>query len=99
VAIGGSVMSSAYGSHLVTTLRGLGAPAGATSLAQHSVVAGMRVAAALPPVVRDAAAGGVRQAFVAGLHSGSLVAAGATAVAAIATLAFLPARVRRPAAA
>ena len=99
VAIVGSVMSSAYSSHLVTALRGLGAPAGATSLAQHSVVAGMRVAAALPPVVRDAAANGVRQAFVTGLHSGSLVAAGATAVAAIATLAFLPARVRRPAAA
>jgi len=99
VAIVGSVMSSAYSSHLVTALRGLGAPAGATALAQHSVVAGMRVAAALPPVVRDAAANGVRQAFVTGLHSGSLVAAGATAVAAIATLAFLPARVRRPAAA
>jgi MFS transporter, DHA2 family, multidrug resistance protein len=99
VAIVGSVMSSAYSSHLVTALKGLGAPAAATSLAQHSVVAGMRVAGALPPVVRDAAANGVRQAFVTGLHSGSLVAAGATAVAAIATLAFLPARVRRPAAA
>jgi len=98
VAIVGSVMSSAYSSHLVTTLKGLGAPAAATSLAQHSVVAGMRVAATLPPVMQEAAANGVRQAFVTGLHSGSLVAAGATAVAAIATLAFLPARVRRPAA-
>ena len=48
--------------------------------------------------MQEAAANGVRQAFVTGLHSGSLVAAGATAVAAIATLAFLPARVRRPAA-
>ncbi len=97
VAIVGSVMSSAYSSHLVTTLKGLGAPATATSLAQQSVVAGLRVAAKLPPAVRETAASGVRQAFIAGLHSGSLVAAGATAVAAIATLAFLPARVRRPA--
>jgi len=43
----------------------------------------------------------VRQAFINGLHSGSLVAAGATAAAALITLAFLPARVRpaRPVAA
>ena len=43
----------------------------------------------------------MRQAFINGLHSGSLVAAGATAAAALLTLAFLPARVRpaRPVAA
>ncbi len=43
----------------------------------------------------------MRQAFINGLHSGSLVAAAATAAAALITLAFLPARVHpaRPAAA
>ena len=41
----------------------------------------------------------MRQAFISGLHSGSLVAAGATAAAALVTLAFLPARVRPAAAA
>ncbi len=97
VAIVGSVMSSAYSSHLVTALRGIGAPVSATSVAQRSVVAGLHVAAQLPAGVREGAAGAVRQAFITGLHGGSLVAAGATALAAVATMAFLPARVRRPA--
>jgi MFS transporter, DHA2 family, multidrug resistance protein len=98
VAIVGSVMSSAYSSHLVTSLRLVGVSAAATSAAQKSIVAGLRVAAALPAGVRETAAMAVRQAFVSGLHGGSLVAAGATALAAVATIAFLPARVRRPAA-
>ncbi len=96
VAIVGSVMSSAYSSHLVTALRGLGAPATAASVAQRSVVAGLRVAAHFPAGVREDAAAAVRQAFMTGLHGGSLVAAGATALAALAALVFLPARARRP---
>jgi EmrB/QacA subfamily drug resistance transporter len=99
VAIVGSVMSSAYSSHVLTALTKLGAPAAVTSAAQQSVVAGLRAAAYLPPGLRGFAADAARQAFVAGLHTGSLVAAGATAVAALATLAFLPARVRLPVAA
>jgi MFS transporter, DHA2 family, multidrug resistance protein len=96
VAIVGSVMSSAYSSHVLTALTKVGAPAAVTSAAQQSVVAGLRAAAYLPPGLRGFAADAARQAFVAGLHNGSLVAAGATAVAALATLAFLPARVRPP---
>jgi len=99
VAIIGSVMSSAYSSHVLTALTKAGAPAALTSAAQQSVVAGLRAAAYLPPGLRGFAADATRQAFIAGLNHGSLVAAGATAVAALATLAFLPARVRPPVAA
>ena len=96
VAIVGSVMSSAYTSHILAALTKIGAPAALTSAAQQSVTAGLRAAANLPPGLRGIAAGAARQAFMAGLHNGSLVAAGATIVAALATLAFLPARVRQP---
>jgi EmrB/QacA subfamily drug resistance transporter len=96
VAIVGSVMSSAYSSHVLAALTKAGAPAALTSAAQQSVVAGLRAAAYLPPGLRGFAAGAARQAFMAGLNHGSLVAAAATAVAALATLAFLPARVRPP---
>jgi EmrB/QacA subfamily drug resistance transporter len=99
VAIVGSVMSSAYSSHVLAALTKIGAPAALTSAAQQSVTAGMHAAAYLPPGLRGVAAAAARQAFVAGLHNGSLVAAGATALAALATLAFLPARVRPPVAA
>jgi DHA2 family multidrug resistance protein-like MFS transporter len=97
VAIVGSVMSSAYASHVLSALSRLGAPAAVRAAAQQSVVAGLDVAAKLPPGLREAAAAAARQAFMDGLRAGSLVAAGATAVAALATLAFLPARVRQPA--
>jgi DHA2 family multidrug resistance protein-like MFS transporter len=97
VAIVGSVLSSAYASHVLTALTRIGAPAAVRSAAQQSVVAGLDVAAHLPPGLREVAAAAARQAFVDGLRAGSLVAAGATALAALATLAFLPARVRQPA--
>ena len=64
--------------------------------ARQSVVAGLDVAGHLPPGLREAAAAAARQSFIDGLWAGSLVAAGATAVAALATLAFLPARVQPP---
>jgi DHA2 family multidrug resistance protein-like MFS transporter len=96
VAIVGSVLSSAYASHVLTALTRIGAPAAVRSAAQQSVVAGLDVAAHLPPGLREVAAAAARQAFVDGLRAGSLVAAGATALAALATLAFLPARVRQP---
>ena len=77
VAIVGSVMSSAYGSHVLSALTKDGAPAALTFAAQQSVVAGLRVASRLPGGLREGAADAVRQAFISGLHSGSLVAAGA----------------------
>src|SRR5215468_5163378 len=91
VAIIGSVLNSAYGSHVLTALTGLGAPAAVVRTAGQSVVAGLVTAAHFPHAL---AAQSVRQAFMTGLHQGSLAAAAATAAAAIVALAFLPHRAR-----
>jgi EmrB/QacA subfamily drug resistance transporter len=92
VAIVGSVLNSAYGSHVFSSLTALGAPAAAGHLAGQSVVAGMNVAAAFPAPLRDAAVAAVKSAFVAGVHRGSLVAAGTSLAAALVALLFVPAR-------
>jgi EmrB/QacA subfamily drug resistance transporter len=94
VAVVGSVLSSAYGSHVVSALRGLGVPGRVASEAGQSVAAGLVVAGHLPPGLREAAAAAAREAFMTGVHQGSLVAAGATAAAALVALIFLPARAR-----
>ncbi|GMA87345.1 hypothetical protein GCM10025868_25950 [Angustibacter aerolatus] len=52
--------------------------------------------AAAPGPVAAQGVRAVQEAFMSGLHAGSFVAAGATAVAAIATLLLLPARHRAP---
>jgi EmrB/QacA subfamily drug resistance transporter len=92
VAIVGSVLNSAYGSHVLSGLTALGAPAAMGHLAGQSVVAGMTVASRFPAPLRDAAQAAVRSAFVAGLHRGSLVAAGTALAAALVALVFVPAR-------
>src|SRR5580693_2035289 len=92
VAIVGSVLNSAYGSHVLSGLTALGAHAPTGHLAGQSVIAGMNVAARFPAPVRDAALAAVRSAFMTGIHRGSLVAAGVTLVAALVALAFVPAR-------
>jgi EmrB/QacA subfamily drug resistance transporter len=97
VAIIGSVLNSAYGSHVLAALIRLGAPAAAAHAAGQSVVAGAITAAHFPAGLRAAAAEAVRQAFMAGVHRGSLVAALATAAAALFALTFLPARTAAPA--
>jgi EmrB/QacA subfamily drug resistance transporter len=94
VAVVGSVLSSAYGSKVLSALTSLGVPHDAAAAAGQSVVAGLGTAAHLPPPVRSLAASAVRQAFVSGLHNGSLVAAAGTALAAVLAAAFLPARAR-----
>src|SRR6516162_7265972 len=94
VAILGSVLNSAYAGHLLTALTRLGAPAAVAHEAGQSVVAGLVTAAHFPPALQAAAAESVRQAFTAGLHRGSAVAAAATAAAAVVALIFLPARAR-----
>jgi EmrB/QacA subfamily drug resistance transporter len=96
VAIVGSVLNSAYGSHVFSALTALGAPAAAGHAAGQSVVAGVNVAASLPAPLRAAAEAAVRSAFVAGLHRGSLVAAGTALVAALVALVFVPARPAAP---
>ena len=96
VAVVGSVLASVYGAHVLRSLTSLGAPPAAAAAAQKSVVAGLTVAAHLPPALHGLAAQAARQAFVDGLSAGSLVAAAGTAVAAVAALAFLPARAKAP---
>jgi hypothetical protein len=94
VAIIGSALNSTYGGHVLTALRGLGAPADVAHQAGQSVVAGVVTAAHFPPALRAAASESVKASFVTGVHTGSYVAAGATFAAALVALAFLPARAR-----
>jgi EmrB/QacA subfamily drug resistance transporter len=97
VAIVGSVLNSFYGSRVASALVRLGAPHAAGVTAGQSIMTGLATAARFPPGTQAAAAEDVKSAFMAGLHAGSLVAACATAAAALLALAFLPARVREPA--
>jgi EmrB/QacA subfamily drug resistance transporter len=99
VAVVGSVLSSAYSSHLLSALTRLGVPARAASEAGQSMAAGLAAAGHLPPGLRGLAMAAARQAFMSGLHDGSVVAAGATAGAALMALVFLPARARAQSAA
>src|ERR1700733_638256 len=92
VAIVGSVLNSAYGSHVLSSLTALGATAATAHLAGQSVVAGMTVASRFPAPPRDAAQAAVRSAFMTGVHRGSLVAAGTALAAALVALVFVPAR-------
>jgi len=94
VAIIGSVLNSSYGSHVFTSLTSLGAPAAVGHEAGQSVIAGVVTAAHFPAGLQAAATEAVRQAFVSGVHAGSVVAACATAAAAVVALVFLPARAR-----
>jgi DHA2 family multidrug resistance protein-like MFS transporter len=94
VAVVGSMMSSIYGPHLASSLTALGVPASAVDTARESVVAGVTVAGQLPANLAGPAGAAVRQAFMDGLQAGSMIAAGATALAAVLVLAFLPARHR-----
>ena len=94
VAVVGSVMSTLYGPHVVDALKSLGVSPAAAHTAADSIVSGMGVATSLPAHAVGPAVAAVRNAFMDGLAAGSLVAAGACAVAAIAALAFLPARAR-----
>ena len=99
VAVVGSVFSSTYGPQLVENLRGLPIPGFALDTARESMAGAMIVAEQAPagaqPVIVDSA----RSAFMDGLAFGSLVAAGAAALGAVAVLVFLPARARSDAAA
>jgi len=87
-------MSSMYGPRVVDALSGLGLPPSAVTTARESVIAGLTVTGNLPETLQAPARAAVSNAFMGGLQAGSLVAAGVTALAAIAALAFLPSRHR-----
>lgn len=92
VAVIGSVLSFRYGPDVAAGLTRLGAPAPVVHAARESLTAGLAGAAQLPPVARGPAVEVVQHAFISGLSAGSLVAAAATALAAVAAMLFLPAR-------
>jgi EmrB/QacA subfamily drug resistance transporter len=94
VAIVGSVMSSIYGSHVVENLAGTSLSVDALQNATRSVTAGFQSAALVPPAEAGQVVAAVSQAFVDGVAAGSWVAAGATGLAAVGVLLFLPARHR-----
>ena len=94
VAIVGSVMNSIFGSRLVETLGGTSLSPEQVSAAGRSVSAGFQAAALAPPAEAPTVVAATTQSFMDGLSAGSWVAAGTTAVAAVAVLVFLPARHR-----
>jgi EmrB/QacA subfamily drug resistance transporter len=98
VAIVGSLFASVYAGRLGTLLAGSPLPAEALALARQSAGAGFAVAGVTAE--RSGAPAGelvrrsVVDAFLRGFHAGSWLAAGVVAAAALAALAFLPARAR-----
>ncbi|MGH3249564.1 MAG: DHA2 family efflux MFS transporter permease subunit [Trebonia sp.] len=97
VAIAGSLLSWLYGSHLATSWSALGVPSAVVSQGRTSIAGGLAIAGqAGTPGQAEAMAQGVRTSFMAGLHVGSAVIAGAALVAALAALVLLPRRDRVP---
>lgn len=96
VAVVGSVFASAYGPNLVDALRGMPIPGPALEAARESVAAAFVVAEQAPPEAQPLIVDAAKDAFVDGLAFGSLAAAGAAALGAIAVLKFLPAGAPAP---
>jgi hypothetical protein len=92
VAVVGSVFASVYGAALVDSLRSLGLPAALLDAAGESMAAALTTAQSLPGDVGARVVVAAQEAFIDGLATGSLVAAGVAAAGAIVALAFLPAR-------
>jgi EmrB/QacA subfamily drug resistance transporter len=92
VAVLGSVLSSVFGSRMIDVLAGGGLPDEARQVAEHSVTGAVAVAAEVGGDAGRQLAAGATSAFVDGLHTTSLVAAGFAAAGALIALLFLPAR-------
>jgi EmrB/QacA subfamily drug resistance transporter len=92
VAVVGSVFASVYGAALIDALRPLGLPEALLDTAGESMAAALTTAQSLPGDVGARVVAAAQEAFVDGLATGSLVAAGIAAAGAVVALAFLPAR-------
>jgi len=92
VAIVGSVMSSAYGSRVVASLTGLGVSGPPLETAKDGLGQALEVANRAPDPLGAQIAHAAREAFMAGLHRGVLVASAAAAVGALVVFRWLPAR-------
>jgi Na+/melibiose symporter-like transporter len=100
VAIIGSVMSSFYGSRIVGLLTRAGLHGAPVSVAKQGLGKALGVAGdpslPLTTAQRTQLAQGAKDAFVAGMHRGLLVAAGAALVGAIIAARWLPANAADP---
>jgi EmrB/QacA subfamily drug resistance transporter len=92
VAVVGSAFASVYGASLVDSLRSLGLPDALLDTAGESMAAALTIARSLPGEAGAGVVSAAQEAFVAGLATGSLVAAGVAAAGAVVAVAFLPAR-------
>jgi len=90
VAIMGSVLNSAYQSHLGGNLTGL--PASVQTAAQSSVAVAAAVARHLPSPLGERLLRAAQDAYVAGMSDVLMVTAGMLVVGAVLMAAFLPAR-------
>jgi EmrB/QacA subfamily drug resistance transporter len=92
VAIVGSVMSSIYVSKVDEVIAGRPLPAKAVTAIHDSVGGAVEVAKTLPRPFNTLLDHAAKDAFVAGLHRGVLVAAGAALLGSIVAWRWLPAR-------
>ena len=91
VAVVGSIFSTLYIRHLADSDVLRAAPEAAQATAREGLAQGLQVAAQSPAPVADAVRQTVSDAFMSGLHAGSLTAAAVCLVGAFFVLAVLPA--------
>ncbi len=91
VAVIGSIFASRYATQIHASLTKLGLHSSTLSTAQGSITAGLATTAHLPAALHTPAIAAVHHAFISGLSAASLLAAGATALGALAALVYLPA--------
>ena len=92
VAVLGSVLSSVFGSRMIDILAGSDLPPEAQHVAEHSVTGAVTVADQIGGPAGQSLALAAKTAFVDGLHTTSVVAAGIAALGALIAFVYLPAR-------
>lgn len=92
VAVLGSLMSSSFQPNLLAKWEALGIPPDLIGHGQQSVMASLAIAADFPPDLAFKGQEAASEAFMSGLHAGSLAAAVLCAVAAAGALFALPGR-------
>jgi EmrB/QacA subfamily drug resistance transporter len=98
IAIVGSVMSSAFSSRIGDLFSKLGITGEPLAAAEDALGRALAVAnePPVPPGVREQLVAGAKEAYVAGMHRGVLVAAAAVWLGALIVLRWLPARATDP---
>jgi EmrB/QacA subfamily drug resistance transporter len=94
VAVLGSVYTSIYGSHVVSSLSGANVPADVLATAKASVGGALQAATAVGGQAGQAIATAARSAFIDGFHVSLLAGSVATLVGLIVTIVWLPAHAR-----